>query len=123
MILELSQYKRSNSRTKYVWKMKTEIYEKIKEVAAENKAYPSVVMRYIIDWACDKMNDDEKFRDYILEITLKENKNEKKKKKAIYTLSKELNDKLVETDEKYRIYNINHFVVASVRKFFEENGK
>ena len=122
MILELSQYKRSNSRTKYVWKMKTEIYEKIKEVAAENKAYPSVVMRYIIDWACDKMNDDEKFRDYILENSLKKGYIEGNKTYT-YTLSKELNDKLVETNRKYRMLNINFFVVESVKIFFEKNEK
>jgi hypothetical protein len=120
MLLDLEQYKRQCKKEteQYVWRIQTNLYSKIKEVASENKVYPSVVMRYIINWSCDKMESDEQFREHMLEITLGKNDSEGKKK-YMYTISKNVNDKLLETNKKYRLNNINFFVVESARLFFE----
>lgn len=122
MLLELTQHKRQSKKESetYVWRIEKDLYHKIKEVAAENKVYPSVVMRYIIDWACDKMDNDEQFRNHILDVTLGKN-NSVDKERYMYTISKNVNDKLMDTNRKYRINNINFFVVESARIFFEEN--
>lgn len=123
MLLELTQYKGQSKKESeaYVWRIELKLYHKIKEVAAENKVYPSVVMRYIINWACDKMDTDERFRNHMLEVTLGKN-NSEGKERYMYTISKNVNDKLLDTNRKYRINNINFFVVESARIFFEENN-
>lgn len=122
MLLEISQFANQNKKESepYVWRMEMETWQKIKKVAEENKCYPSVIMRYIINWACDKMESDEEFRNHILDITLQKN-SYKNMRRYMYTISKNVNDKLVSANRKYRIHNINFFVVESVRLFFEEN--
>ena len=122
MLLELLEFKGQSKKESeaYVWRIEIGLYQKIKEVASENNVYPSVVMRYIINWACDKMDTDEQFRNHILEVTLGKN-NSEGKERYMYTISKNVNDKLLDTNRKYRINNINFFVVESARIFFEEN--
>ena len=123
MLLELAEYNRQSKKesTDYLWRIKSELREKIAEVAAENKVFPSVVMRYIINWACDKMDSDDNFREHMLEISIKRNDLKGDNKRYLYSISKNTNDKLQETNKKYRIHNINFFVAESVKFFFEEH--
>lgn len=124
MLLELGEFNRQNKKESesYVWRIELFLYNKIKEVAAENNVFPSVVMRYIINWACDKMDNDEQFKNHILDVTFERNYSEGKER-YMYTISKNVNDRLLETNKKYRIGNINFFVVESAKVFFETYDK
>lgn len=122
MILELEPYKeqtKSEFRS-YMWRIENDVYEKIDLTAKENNVYPSVVMRYIINWACDKMSTDKEFKKHILALTLSKNYTGTKERK-MFRMSKNVNDKLTKTNEKYRLNNLSYFANESARIFFEEN--
>lgn len=122
MLLDLENYKRPNKKEaqNYTRRIDEDLVLKINECAEENKVYPSVVMRYIIDWSCDKVEREEEYRNHMIEITLNRNSDCKKIQK-IFVLGKELDDKMQKTRNKYRLYNLSYFINESIRIFFKEN--
>lgn len=122
--LDLKNYKNQSKKdfARYVWWMEESVINGLQELCDyNNETYVSPVLRYIMDWACDKMETDEQFREHIEEVTLKShNTNVECKIKKGYTLSKDVNEKLLATKQKYRLYNLSYFVNESVKQFLKE---
>ena len=123
--LDLKNYKNQSKKdfARYVWWMEESVVNGLQQLCDyNNETYASPVLRYIMDWACDKMETDEQFKEYIQEITLKShNTNAECKIKKGYTLSKDVNEKLLATKQKYRLYNLSYFVNESVKQFLKEH--
>lgn len=124
MILDLKNYHQLNSGSNidYVWRMEVALVEKLTEIAEENKSTKAIVLRYILDWSCNKVEDDEEYREHMLEVTMYLNKN-KNKKKTSFTIEPSLNDRLLEIRKKYRILNLSYFINESIRLFVNEYEK
>ena len=123
--LDLKNYKNQSKKdfARYVWWMEESVVNGLQRLCNyNNETYASPVLRYIVDWACVKMETDEQFKEYIQEITLKShNTNAECKIKKGYTLSKDVNEKLLATKQKYRLYNLSYFVNESVKQFLKEH--
>lgn len=123
--LDLTNYKNQSKKdfARYVWWMEESVVDGLLELCNyNNETYASPVLRYIVDWACDKMETDDEFRKHMEEITLRShNTSEGNKVKKGYTLSKEVNDKLIATKQKYRLYNLSYFANECVKEFLKEH--
>lgn len=127
MLEELNKYKKANTSGSvgYVWRMEEDNFNNIKKMANENAVYPSVVVRYILDWALEKMKTDEEFRNRILEITLDRNlttNHGRVKERKRYVLDEGVNTRLMIAVKEYRMTNISYFANECFRRYFEEKG-
>lgn len=103
------------------WNMETDVIEIIDNLANENMEEPSIIVGYILDWACDKLYQDNEFKEKILKIKRKRKNMGKENLKARrYIFSYDLENKFQKTKDDIRFYNDSVFVNESIKQFMKE---
>lgn len=121
MLLNLEDFKNQKKEecTMYYWRVEVDLIEKLDKLAKENGVRKGILVRYIINWSCEKIEKDEEYREHMLTISMIRNVDVKKVLRS-YTISANVQEKFSKVREKYRLYNISYFANESIRKFFEE---
>ncbi|WP_291630922.1 hypothetical protein [Clostridium sp.] len=123
MLLDLENFKRQKKSEckKYYWRMEDALIDELEIIAAENKTRKGIVIRYIIDWACDEVESNKDFRKHMESVTMERNFNVGKRIMS-YEIPPHTQKKLLKIKKKYRLYNLSYFVNESIRIFLEKNS-
>lgn len=121
MLLNLDDYKNHKKEdcTTYYWRIEIDLIKKLEQLAKENNVRKGILVRYILDWSCEKFKSDKEYREHMIKISMKVN-NGRAKIIRSYSISKDVQEKFSELREEYRLCNVSYFMNESIRKFFYE---
>lgn len=122
--IELQKWRLIDSKTAVVYRQKYSEYtiETLRKLCEEYKTkYWNVVMRAILEWVCDNIDDDNEIRERMVAAASRppEKTGIKKTMKSL-SITPDLNERIKNMQKKYYMFNMTAIVETSVAVFWDK---